>query len=106
MFRAQLIGQTKVTARGYIEVRRKVWTLVPLLLTFAVLGAKYRQGKIFWGALMLEALDYAGKILDYRYQPAHGYRRGMRGTRVRYLREVAHLFGLEIGRPGTRRKLA
>lgn len=105
MFRAQLIGQTKVSQRGYIEVRTTVWNLPMMMVILGLFIARARRA--WWGSqgLVLEFLEFMGKVFDYKYEPRHVpvERVGAhRAPKVRKVREVAWVFGMEVGK-GTRR---
>lgn len=104
MLKAELISQTKVSARGYIEVRSVVWNVLALALAFGIVGVQYKRLRIFQGVLMMEFMEYLGKVFDYRYTPVHGHNRGRRAGRNPIVREVAHFVG--IRHTGAHRQLA
>lgn len=72
MFKAKLVTQTKVSPRGYIEVRRTFVTLLPLALIIGSFGVWRKRATVVLGGLVLEFISYTGKVCDYQYEPAHG----------------------------------
>lgn len=94
MLKTELISQSKVSARGYIEIRSTVRNVLALALVFSLIGVQYKRLRIFQGVLALEFAEYLGKVLDYRYQPTHGRNRGARGGRNPIVREVLYFAGI------------
>ena len=103
MFRTELATQTKVSARGYIEVRSKIWNAVPLALMIGmVFPLAYDRAMQIMGGLLFEFIDYWHKVFFYdagsgrHAKPRPKRYRARREAGVRKLREVGYVLSLGI----------
>lgn len=106
MFKTELATQTKVSARGYIEVRSTVWNLLPLALLIGLAPHMYERSVVVFGGLVLELLDFWSKVFFYDAQtgrhaaPKPERYKAQREAGARKLREVSYVLSLGLRHSG------
>lgn len=106
MFRSELVSQTKVSARGYIEVRSTVWNVLPLALLLGMIPLAYERSVTVFGGLVLELLDFWSKVFFYDAQtgrhatPKPERYKSAREAGAQKLREVTYIATLGLRHSG------
>lgn len=106
MFKVDLVAQTKVSARGYIEVRSTAWNLLPLALLIGLAPLAYNRAVQVTAGLLFEFIEFCYKVLFYDPQtgrhaaPKPERYKAQREAGARKLREVTYIATLGLSSSG------